>query len=130
MQGVLENRESERLFTQLKSHNIFIDFTGITYIELHDISRSENGGSILLKIDTTTINLGTHTNTTHDNFEVMEELFPKPSLNAYMTDIETKITTINESLSHLSDMAITSTHIHSEISWFLVFSSPHFRASH
>lgn len=60
---MLGNRDPEerRLFTHQSTLPYLIDHTGITYIRIHDLSGSKNGGSRLLKIASKPINLGTHT---------------------------------------------------------------------
>ena len=72
----IEREHIDLLNTQHQTHYICIDLTNITYIGIHDTSRSLNGGSRLLKIASTTINLETRTITTHNDFEVMEALIP------------------------------------------------------
>lgn len=52
----IERKQIDPLNTTLKIVYL-IDLTNITYIAIHDISRSENGGSILLKLASTPINL-------------------------------------------------------------------------
>ena len=70
----------------------FIDLTYIKYIGINDTSRFENGGSRLLKIASTTTNLGTHAITTYHNLEVIEALLPIPSLNAYIPSLNAYMT--------------------------------------
>lgn len=60
---MLGNRDlkERRLFTHQITLPYLIDHTCITYRRIHDLSRSKNGGSRLLKITSKPINLGTHT---------------------------------------------------------------------